>query len=62
MASLSDTSNRAKVLVVGSGRMGNIRSSLIYANPKFELAGVVDINYDGAAQLAETYGVSSTCC
>lgn len=48
---------RAKVIVVGSGRMGKIRSSLMYANPKFELCGVVDVDFQGAAALAETYGV-----
>lgn len=47
---------QAKVLVVGSGRMGNIRASLLYANPRFELCGVVDVNYGGAAALAGTYG------
>lgn len=48
---------RAKVLVVGSGRMGQIRSSLIYANPRFELCGIVDTNLDAARLLATTYQV-----
>jgi len=46
---------RAKVVVVGSGRMGQIRSSLLFANPRFELAGVVDVNFDGAANLAQSF-------
>lgn len=33
---------KARVAVVGSGRMGEIRAKAIYANPKFELAGIVD--------------------
>lgn len=48
---------RAKVVVVGSGRMGHIRSSLIYANPKFELCGIVDTNFDSAAAMADTFRV-----
>jgi hypothetical protein len=50
---------RAKVVVVGSGRMGQIRSSLIYANPRFELCGIVDTNFDAASVLAKTYEVLS---
>lgn len=53
----SSSSNRARVLVVGSGRMGHIRSSLLYANPRFDIAGVVDVNFDGAVNLATTYQV-----
>ena len=48
---------RAKVVVVGSGRMGQIRSSLIYANPRFELCGIVDVNFEGAAAMADVFGV-----
>jgi myo-inositol 2-dehydrogenase/D-chiro-inositol 1-dehydrogenase len=35
--------------------MGQIRSSLIYANPRFELCGIVDTNFDAASVLAKTY-------
>lgn len=35
--------------------MGQIRASLMYANPKFDMIGVVDVNIDGAKSLAETY-------
>lgn len=48
---------RAKVIVVGSGRMGHIRSSLVYANPRFELCGIVDTNIDAAANMADTFSV-----
>ena len=50
-------SRRAKVVVVGSGRMGQIRSSLIYANPRFDLCGIVDTNIESASAMAETFGV-----
>ena len=47
----------AKVLLVGSGRMGDIRASLVYANPRMKLCGIVDVNMTAAAALAETYDV-----
>lgn len=46
---------RARVVLVGSGRMGQIRGSLMYANPKFEMIGVCDVNAVGAQTLAEKY-------
>lgn len=57
MFSAAGLSRRAKVVVVGSGRMGHIRSSLIYANPRFELCGIVDVNIERAAAIADTFGV-----
>ena len=57
MLSSAGVSRRAKVIVIGSGRMGLIRSSLIYANPRFELCGIVDVNIEGAAAVADTFGV-----
>ena len=59
LSSFREVPKRARVVVVGSGRMGHIRSSLLYANPRFEIAGIVDINHDGAANLANIYGVSA---
>jgi predicted homoserine dehydrogenase-like protein len=50
----------ARVVVVGSGRMGHIRSSLLRSNPKFELVGIVDTFLEGAQKLADNYRVSST--
>jgi hypothetical protein len=50
-------SSRARVVVVGSGRMGSIRASMLYANPRFDLAGIVDLNWNGAKALADTYQV-----
>lgn len=49
--------NRARVILVGNGRMGQIRAGLLYANPKFELSGIVDTNMEAASVLAETYAV-----
>lgn len=46
---------RARVVLVGSGRMGQIRGSLMYANPKFDMIGVCDVNALGAQSLAEKY-------
>lgn len=46
---------RARVVLVGTGRMGQIRSSLMYANPKFDMIGVCDINAIGAQTLANQY-------
>jgi len=40
---------------VGSGRMGQIRASILYSNPRFDLCGIVDINLDGATDLANKY-------
>lgn len=48
---------QARVLLVGSGRMGHIRASAIYGNPRYEFCGIVDTNVDGAAKLGELYRV-----
>ncbi len=49
---------RCRVLVCGvGGRMGTIRTDLVYANPRFELCGVCDMNLDAAEEVAETYSV-----
>jgi hypothetical protein len=53
----TNLSARARVILVGSGRMGHIRSSLLYGNPRFELAGIVDVNEKGATVLASTFQV-----
>jgi len=56
-SSLTSLPNQARVVVVGSGRMGQIRSSIIYANPRFELSGIVDVSIEAATKLAEKYRV-----
>lgn len=61
-AARTEVGRRAKVIVVGSGRMGHIRSSLIYANPRFELCGIVDVNMQGASEMAEMFGVRNKQC
>ena len=47
---------RARILLVGSGRMGQIRASAINSNPRMELMGVVDPA--GAVKIVDTYRVS----
>lgn len=47
------------MLLVGSGRMGRIRAKAAFSNPRFEIAGVVDQNVNGAKQLADLYRVRS---
>lgn len=49
---------QARVILVGSGRMGHIRAKAIFANPRFELVGVVDENVENANRLADVYRVS----
>lgn len=51
--------NRARVVLVGSGRMGHIRASLMYSNPRFDMIGVCDVNEVGAQSLADKYSASS---
>lgn len=61
MAVLSTTKallQQARVLLVGSGRMGNIRAQCIFSNPRFEFAGIVDENPIAAKSLADVYRVS----
>ena len=48
---------QTRVLLIGSGRMGNIRAAAMYSNPRFDLCGVVDSNVDEASKLANTYHV-----
>jgi len=52
---------RARVVLVGAGRMGRIRARAVYSNPRLELAGIVDNNLDGrpARDLGGTYRVSA---
>lgn len=50
---------RARILLIGSGRMGQIRASILYANPRFDFCGVVDVNVDGAKAIAEKYSADA---
>ena len=38
--------------------MGKIRAGIIYANPRLEIIGIVDLNLKSAQELADTYSVS----
>ena len=55
----SKTAAKARVVVVGSGRMGHIRASLLRANPRFEVHGIVDQEMTRAQALADQYSVSA---
>ncbi|KAL9183277.1 hypothetical protein ACHAXT_005064 [Thalassiosira profunda] len=52
---LLNRARAARVLLVGSGRMGHIRANAIYGNPRLELSGIVDSNVEEAAKLGEYY-------
>ena len=45
-------------MLVGTGRMGDIRAKLMYGNPKIDFCGVVDLNTTVAEALAAKYSVS----
>ena len=47
------------IIVMGSGRMGQIRAGIIYSNPRLEIIGIVDLNLEGAKELAGKYSVSA---
>jgi myo-inositol 2-dehydrogenase/D-chiro-inositol 1-dehydrogenase len=47
----------ARVLLVGSGRMGHIRAKALYSNPRIQLCGIVDSNIEQVKPLSELYGV-----
>lgn len=55
MSFTSVAARRARVVLVGTGRMGKIRSSLMFANPKFDMIGVCDVNAIGSQTLANKY-------
>lgn len=45
----------AKIVLIGSGRMGRIRARAICANPRLQLEGIVDPNIEQAKPLSELY-------
>uniref|UniRef100_A0A7S2RZX5 Gfo/Idh/MocA-like oxidoreductase N-terminal domain-containing protein n=1 Tax=Eucampia antarctica TaxID=49252 RepID=A0A7S2RZX5_9STRA len=47
--------NRARVALVGTGRMGQIRAAILYSNPRFDLCGIIDKKLDSAKMLATKY-------
>jgi hypothetical protein len=49
---------RVKVLLVGCGRMGQVRARHIYASPRFLLLGIVDVDISKAKCLADHYTVN----
>ena len=49
---------RARVILIGSGRMGQIRANLMFSNPKFDMIGVCDVNAEGAKSLASRFNTT----
>jgi myo-inositol 2-dehydrogenase / D-chiro-inositol 1-dehydrogenase len=47
---------RARVVLVGSGRMGKIRARLLHCHSQVDLCGIVDSDLEGAQRLAALYG------
>ena len=45
----------AKIVLIGSGRMGRIRARAIFANPRLQLEGIVDPNIEQTKPLSELY-------
>jgi hypothetical protein len=56
--SSAHSGEKARVLVVGSGRMGKIWALLISTSPHFELCGIVDPQLSAAEALARKFDVS----
>lgn len=55
MKAASSALQRARIVLVGSGRMGQIRGSLMYSNPRFDMIGVCDVYNAGAESLGEKF-------
>ena len=49
---------RITIFVVGSKRMGKIRSAILYADPQVDLAGIVNVDPAAGRRLFATYLVS----
>ncbi|KAL7524145.1 hypothetical protein ACHAWF_000828 [Thalassiosira exigua] len=50
---------RARVVLVGVGTMGQIRAAAVSANPKFDLAGIIDIDLPAAEKLAAKHSTEA---
>jgi FlaA1/EpsC-like NDP-sugar epimerase len=55
---LIETMQRARIALIGTGRMGDIRAKLMYSNPSVDFVSVVDMNEKKASALADKYSVS----
>ncbi len=47
--------SQARILVIGSGRMGHIRAKDLYGNPRIQLCGIVDTNMKQGKTISELY-------
>jgi myo-inositol 2-dehydrogenase / D-chiro-inositol 1-dehydrogenase len=52
----SEPLRKARVLLVGSGRMGQIRAKLLHCHPRVDFCGIVDSDLAGAQKLAALCG------
>lgn len=52
-----NSSSRVRIVLIGSGRMGQIRAQHLNANPRFDFCGIVDLDIEGARKLARTYHI-----
>lgn len=50
---------RAKILLVGTGRMGAIRAKIMYGNPNIDFCGVCDVDINAAKNLAVLYSTEA---
>ena len=48
-----------RIGLLGSGRMGAIRATHLYSNPRALLTSILDVNEKAASKLASTYGINS---
>mmetsp|Transcript_21222 Transcript_21222/g.42361 ORF Transcript_21222/g.42361 Transcript_21222/m.42361 type:complete len:336 (-) Transcript_21222:45-1052(-) len=51
-----------RIALMGSGRMGTIRASHIYSNPRALLTGILDTDESAAKALAEVFSAPSSNC
>jgi hypothetical protein len=52
------TMKKCRVVLCGvGGNMGKIRTRLVFGNPRFEIRGVCDVDYEAAQQMADLYSV-----
>lgn len=53
--SCHNTGTRIKICVIGAGRMGQIRTRVIYSNPRLELVGIIDCLEIQGTSLAQKF-------
>ena len=52
--------NKARLLLVGTGTMGKIRAKVMASNPRINFCGIIDsVDYQGAQRLASMYSTKA---